>query len=996
MTGPFVAGRHRPVQSRTRPTEGPAPSMLDALGAQINVTVDRVPHTQEVRLREGYVQLIDTLRDIKGTGYLRYNNVAGSLWGDDFDEDRIWADVAELRARDPVKYSKLPTSRDDFEKAVLTRQGRADDDARTAARGSWGTQLAGGIIGSFRDPRNIAATIVSSGGSTVWQTMRREAVINMVIEAAQAPQNIAAARRMGDDPTLGDVASGVMIAGVGGGAIGGLAKSVELGAPRAAARIENVVLDNWDRLPDTVRSRLADGKWDKLSPAQREALRGTVTIADRDLPDIAESLIGRANMTVEERAAIDGLRREAQVAATSPYKPGIVGDTAHAEMIDARLAELLQPVERRPYRAIVPQGAAPTAQPDLMSGTSLSSGGTPSGARAAVKERIRQAESGGTVNPDTARNPLSSARGRYQFTNGTWLAYYKRRFGSHGLTDEQILAKRSDGVLQETLMDDLTADNARFLRSIGEAETAGNLYLTHFAGRGGAGKLLRAEGDALAVDVLGAAVVKANPWMRGMTVGDVIAWAHRKMREPAPRRAGARAELADDGGVDAVAAVQADIDRLAAEQDAARALRDADSEQRIAAAIDDSIAPIDADLSDLSAPPPRGDIDSGFSDRELALVPQLREQIAGSARLSDLKGLAERLEASEAEVRRALEWIAATEKSLIVQRKDGSFRRAPVDRAPVDAFKFLARAGGIADDEGHELVERFGVAARTTRTDKLTGKRVAGARRQSVMIPAAGPLVRQGGMAIDRAGEMLFEAGYLRGADGGRPTVAETLDYLEGGMRGAEARRGMVPLSDLSEVDAYIAPETLAEMRVHMHEWANYQEVDLTPDDVDALARIMLRDDIGTEDDALVALFNEKTIDALDDARYESGDYDDGFARYLDSTDADSGGERFAADAGDAGESGAGAAPRPTGAGAIDVEDAAARWAGDGADDGLTAEVSDSVTHDMNALHGAADDGAPNPVGFYLDENGDPRNWADIAAELDAEEAEIKAIRDCL
>jgi hypothetical protein len=50
----------------------------------------------------------------------------------------------------------------------------------------------------------------------------------------------------------------------------------------------------------------------------------------------------------------------------------------------------------------------------------------------------------------------------------------------------------------------------------------------------------------------------------------------------------------------------------------------------------------------------------------------------------------------------------------------------------------------------------------------------------------------------------------------------------------------------------------------------------------------------------------------------------------------------------------------------------------------------------MNALHGAADDGAPDPVGFYLDDNGDSRSWAEIMAELDAEEAEIKAIRDCL
>src|SRR3546814_4138416 len=122
-----------------------------------------------------------------------------------------------------------------------------------------------------------------------------------------------------------------------------------------------------------------------------------MTIADGDLPDIAESLIGRGNMTADERAAVDGLRREGQVAAGSPFKPGIAGDSVHAEMIDARLAELLQPVERRPYRAIIPQGTAETARLDLMSGTSLSTGGVPSAARSAVKARIRQAESGGEI-----------------------------------------------------------------------------------------------------------------------------------------------------------------------------------------------------------------------------------------------------------------------------------------------------------------------------------------------------------------------------------------------------------------------------------------------------------------------------------------------------------------------------------------------------------------------------------------------------------------------
>lgn len=1008
MTGPFLQGQHQPVQSRTRPTEGPAPGWGETIAARFRLAEDRQELTQAPRNAEAYRDLLDTLGDLgvdtRETGALfmdAESSIPGALGSYRvFDRDAIYAEVQRQRARDPKLFHTLPRTRAEFDTWVAQRRGARAADQRTAARGNQAVGLIGDLGSGMTDPYNLATLPAGAGQASLLRTALVEGLLGGASEIPNLSGTERAMARMGEDYTASDKVQDVLTSAVASAVLGGGVRAVELGAPKlagaASARLESAVIDNWDRLPQAVRSRLADGKWDKLSVDQRAALRDSMTIADRDLPDIAESLIGRESMTPDEIAAVDGVRRQAQIAAGTPFKPDAAGDATHAEMIDARLADLLQPVERRPYRAIIPQAAPETTRPELMSGTSLSSGGVPSGARAAVKARIRQAESGGTANPDGARNPLSSATGRYQFTSETWLAYYKRRFGSQGLDDAAILAKRGDGVLQETLMDDLTADNARFLRSIGEAETAGNLYLTHFAGQGGARKLLTADADALAADVLGATVVKANPWMRGMRVGDVIAWAHRKMNEPPPRRAGARAELVGDGGVDTVAAVQADIDRLNAEQDAARVARDAESAQRIAAAIDADIVPVDAALPDLPAPPIARDVDVGLSDRESALVPQLREQIAGQARLSDLKGLADRLDASEVEVRRALERIAATEKNLIVQRADGSFRRAPVDRAPVDAFRFLARAGGIADDEGHELIERFGIDARTARTDPLTGKRVSAARRQSVMIPAAGPLVRQGGMAIDRAGEMLFEGGYLRGIDGGRPTVAETLTYLERGMMGAEARKNMVPLADLSRIDEWIAPETLADMRAHMDEWAHYQDADLSADDVDALARLMLREDIANEDEALAVLVNDAVVDALDDMRYESGDYDDAFARYLDSIDPDSRGERFAADVRDAGEGGARGAP----AGAIDVEEAAARADGNGIDDGLTAELSDSVTHDMDALHGAADDarpdGAPDPVAFYLDENGDPRSWADIAAELDAEEAEIQAIKDCL
>jgi hypothetical protein len=129
----------------------------------------------------------------------------------------------------------------------------------------------------------------------------------------------------------------------------------------------------------------------------------------------------------------------------------------------------------------------------------------------------------------TPRTRVRRASGLGQFTDDTFIRTYQKRFGT-GESRESILAKKNDPRLQQTLLRDLTNSNEEILRRSGVDLTAGNYYLAHFAGAGGAVKLHR-NLDAPVERILGQKAVDANPFLRGMTGRDVVAWAAGKMGE---------------------------------------------------------------------------------------------------------------------------------------------------------------------------------------------------------------------------------------------------------------------------------------------------------------------------------------------------------------------------------------------------------------------------------------------------------------------------------
>ena len=157
----------------------------------------------------------------------------------------------------------------------------------------------------------------------------------------------------------------------------------------------------------------------------------------------------------------------------------------------------------------------------------------------ALVERIIKVESNGIPN---ARNKLSSATGAGQFLADTWLEAVRkhRRDLTKGRNDKELLELRQDAELAKEIITLLVEQYAGILRKRGLPLTAGSLYLAYLAGPAGAVALLSGAHDANAACVMAAAdtsgrttrqkLVRANPFLELLTVGDLKKWADDKMR----------------------------------------------------------------------------------------------------------------------------------------------------------------------------------------------------------------------------------------------------------------------------------------------------------------------------------------------------------------------------------------------------------------------------------------------------------------------------------
>src|SRR5262245_60302275 len=150
----------------------------------------------------------------------------------------------------------------------------------------------------------------------------------------------------------------------------------------------------------------------------------------------------------------------------------------------------------------------------------------------AFLDHLMRAESGGR---DTAANPRSTALGPYQFIKSTFLDLARRHFGLEvqELSEDEILRLRTNRAFARRCAETYSRENFAFLSEQGLQPTFGHLRLAFLLGPFAAARVLQAAPATPVADVLGPAVIRANPFMARMSASNLIARTARDVGESA-------------------------------------------------------------------------------------------------------------------------------------------------------------------------------------------------------------------------------------------------------------------------------------------------------------------------------------------------------------------------------------------------------------------------------------------------------------------------------
>lgn len=783
---------------RATPRAMPRSTLSDTALSSFRVVQDDWPGQSEQEAQNDYGPLIEMLREETGRPISDYVFVGGRSGG--VNERRVFEDLAAVRARNPEFMKDTPGTPEGFRASVVDRvkQRRGvDQTVIDRADGAAGTAAwLGGTLGGAVADPINIMTMPFGGGGA---TIGRRILSQALIgSSVEAIEQPMIAREREVRGEELTVGEAALNIGTAGAGAGVLQGGGEL-AVRGAKRLSGPVSD----LIEQFRTR-----------------------------------IGMERATPEERAAVFEVEREAEIVATSPFQPG--RDTArHAARM--RAAE----------RMLADPESAPVNEPPIAN-------------RDVYFQKLRGAESGGNDaarprDPKTGRL-LSSATGRFQFIDSTWINYYQRRFGERE-TRAQMLAKRTDPAVQEQLVRDFTDDNARALAQVGARETMGNLYLMHFLGQGGGRAILRAAPDAPIERVVGMGVVKANPWLRGKTVADTIDWAHAKMGEtpgtaPTLRR-----------------------DQFDSDADWAAAQRDVDAQEfalaRAEAEFADLVGAVEQRWTGIDPRAEPAQIDSFPVGTEM--VPLFRPNVEG-ARAFDSEDAA-RVAAPDAQIevvevpRAIVDEIAPQVEGVPgVREMDpeaGRAWRAP-SQSPSDAIPAM---GAIRPDANSYVIGRGMVADRgqpgysIERSDDGAVATVIlrgedGTAKAGLMVPVTAQAAREFGDAVSYVGPSVAN----RGADARMRNLAREAGLPVEGVRTpiaadtpAITSAGREPLTGFADPFEGTGPRTLTESLEHDVRMIARDAPD-TPvrlsDEGEAMRLVDVLEDLDSDDAALSAARN--------------------------------------------------------------------------------------------------------------------------------------------
>ena len=146
------------------------------------------------------------------------------------------------------------------------------------------------------------------------------------------------------------------------------------------------------------------------------------------------------------------------------------------------------------------------------------------GVRSRLRRLSRPLDGRGIERTQQRKEPQIHRAGALSIHQSTFLDISRRHLADEvaGLKEAQILALRSDAALARRAAAAFCREGAKYLKERGLQPTFAHLRLAFLLGPADAARVMQAARQTPVEGLLSRAVVKANPFMRRMSIGDLL------------------------------------------------------------------------------------------------------------------------------------------------------------------------------------------------------------------------------------------------------------------------------------------------------------------------------------------------------------------------------------------------------------------------------------------------------------------------------------------